>query len=165
MASAIVHIYPSLVPFTDFKVMEQNGVQIITEWNNSNPQPTQDQIDSAWFEIYKKYKKDYLDGQCDLATMGGFTSNALGTVHTYPSDFQAMVYFTATLNRFTNDPAFTSANQKTIDSGYLPHTKAQFVQVFNDGHQYGEDQITKLNKLKADVDVATTTGQVDEIKW
>lgn len=172
---AIMHIYPQLVPFQDFSVFQDaTGTQTV-KWNNNNTQPTQAQLDSAWFEVLKKQKKDELDAKCDAIIMSGFTSSALGTAHTYPSDFQAMVFFNATINRFNNDSTFTTANQKTVDAGYLAHTKTQFIQVFNDGHAFGESQIAHLNSLKAQVDAityssdpttqATNQSNLDAITW
>lgn len=168
-ALAIMHIYPQLNPDVDFNVFQDaTGTQTVN-WKNSNPQPTQVQLDSAWFEVLKKIKKDELDASFDTTMAGGFTSAALGVSHTYPSDLQAMIFFNATLNRFTNDSTFTSVNQKTLDGGYLAHAKTQFIQVFNDGHAFGIQQDTKLANLKAKVDALTyptnTEADIDAITW
>jgi XkdW protein len=165
LATAVTHIYPHLTPFVDFRVIDDGNGQEIVDWTATEQIPTEAELDAAWLEIYKKYKKDLLDGECDLAIMSGFTSSALGTAHTYPSDFQAMVYYNATMHRIANDPTFTVIKQKTLDAGYLDHTREQFIQVFNEGHEYGETQVTKLNGKKADVDLATSPEMVDAVQW
>jgi hypothetical protein len=168
-ASSIIQIYPSLVPFVDFKVVEQNGVQTITEWNNPNPQPTQDQIDSAWFEVCKQLKKDDLSQLCNAAITGGFKSSALGIEHVYPCDDEAQRNFNTTINRFLIDPNYTSTGFKTLDAGYLSHTKSQFFQVFCDGHNGGFSYILHLNDLKAKIDKLSyptnTEDDLNNIAW
>jgi hypothetical protein len=113
----------------------------------------------------KAAKKAQLSASFDATMASGFTSSALGVSHNYPSDLQAMIFFNATMNRFGNDSTFTTVNQKTLDAGYLAHTKAQFFQVFNDGHAFGVAQDTKLANLKAQVDAATTVSAVNAITW
>jgi hypothetical protein len=131
-------------------------------------------VDSAWVEsetdatllqYAKDAKKAELNKKCDLTIMGGFTSSALGAPHTYSSVLTDEIWYNATKNRFDIDATFTSVDWKTIDAGYLTHTKAQFQQVFIDGHAYGNNQIAKLNNLKAQVDSATTQTDVEGIVW
>lgn len=122
-------------------------------------------INPATLDSLKSQKKAQLGASFDATMAGGFTSSALGVAHTYPSDLQAMIFFNATMNRFNNDSTFTSVDQKTLDAGYLTHTKAQFIQVFNDGHAFGVMQDTKLANLKAQADAATTVSAVNAITW
>lgn len=123
------------------------------------------ETDANLLQYAKDTKKEELNTKCDLTIMGGFTSLALGVEHTYQSLLVDEVWLNATINRFAIDPNFTTVNYKTIDSGYLSHTKAQFEQVFIDGHMFGDSQITKLNNLKAQVDAATTKEELDVITW
>jgi hypothetical protein len=113
----------------------------------------------------KQKKKDDLSVQCNLAIEGNFTSSALGTVHTYPSDGEAQTNFNTECHRFLIDPTYTSCMFKTIDAGYLPHNRDQFFKVFADGHDAGVMQLAKLNKLKSDVDAVTSNPQLDTITW
>jgi hypothetical protein len=131
-------------------------------------------VDGAWVEsetdatllqYVKDAKKAELNMKCDLTIMGGFTSSALGVEHTYQSLLVDEVWLNATINRFAIDPNFTTVNYKTIDSGYLLHTKDQFNQVFIAGHSFGDSQIAKLNSLKAQVDSATDKAGVDAVTW
>lgn len=112
----------------------------------------------------KAVKKTELDNSFNETLISGFTSNALGTLHSYPCDLQAMIFFNATFNRFQNDTTFTTVKQKTLDAGYLDHDKTQFMQVFNDGHAFGVTQDTKLAQLKADVDAVTITTDLNQAK-
>lgn len=116
-------------------------------------------------EYMKEQKNKQLEKQCDATIMGGFPSNALGASHTYQSMLIDEIWLNSTIHRFNIDPNFTTVNYKTIDAGYLPHTKEQFFQVFIDGHAWGDNQITKLNQLKAQVAAATDQAGLDAITW
>lgn len=113
----------------------------------------------------KSAKLEELKTKCAEVIQSGFTSTALGTSHTYPSDPTSMIYFNATHNRFQSDATFTQVNWQTIDSGYLVHTKAQFEQAYHDGHQFGIDQEAHLAQLITDLLSATTVDAVNAITW
>lgn len=117
------------------------------------------------FNAAKQRKKDELSQKCNEVISSGFPSSALGVQHTYPSDEEAQRNFNTIMNRFLIDSTFTNVNFKTLDAGYQSHTKAQFYQVFTDGHNYGEQQIVHLNDLKTQVDAATTIDAVNAITW
>lgn len=113
----------------------------------------------------KESKLVELDEKCNQVIMGGFSSSALGEQHTYQSMILDEIWFNSTINRFSVDPNFTSVNYKTIDAGYLLHTKEQFIQAFVDGHTFGDSQIMKLNTLKDQVNNATTVEDLEKITW
>jgi hypothetical protein len=51
-ALCIKHIYPGIDEQKDFIIKQPNeGVQIIDEWNYSEPIPTDQQLLNAWYEI------------------------------------------------------------------------------------------------------------------
>lgn len=117
----------------------------------------------------RQNKKDELSKKCNEAIISGFTSSALGTVHTYPSDEEAQRNFNSELHMFNIDPNYTSLF-KTLDAGYLSHTKSQLLQVFSDGHIFKVNQLSRLNGplpngLKAKVDAAITVDDVNAITW
>lgn len=110
-------------------------------------------------------KIDELKTKCAEVIQGGFTSSALGTAHTYPSDPTSMIYFNATYNRFNADATFTSVDWQTTDAGYLTHTKAQFQQAFHDGHDFGIQQEEHMKQLVANVMTAPDVPSVKAISW
>jgi hypothetical protein len=143
----------------------------ITKWDLPDQQPTNEEVEAYWnanqLEILdsKSKKKSVLSEQCNTAIVSGFKSSALGVEHTYPSDMEAQANFNTIMNRFIIDSNFTSVAFKTLDAGYLSHTKGQFFQVFEDGHNYGAQQIQHLNELKVQVDSAQTQADLDAITW
>lgn len=145
---------------------------IVEGWNIPLAKPKWD--GTQWVEgkpvsdilsVVKSVKLEELKTKCAEVIQSGFTSTALGTSHTYPSDPTSMIYFNATHNRFQSDATFTQVNWQTIDSGYLVHTKAQFEQAYHDGHQFGIDQEAHLAQLITDLLSATTVDAVNAITW
>lgn len=165
----IKEMYPN-ADLSNIEIMGYpDGTWKITKWNLTDLQPTNQDVENYWdahgLEYLKSQKIQELNQQCDAAIMGGFTSNALGVTHTYQSMLTDEIWFNSTLHRFNIDPNFTTVQYKTVDAGYLPHTKEQFQQVFIDGHAWGDSQITKLNNLKNQVNATTTEADLDAIVW
>lgn len=162
-------MFPTATDNDFLVVVDGVGNWSITEWKLPEQKPSNTDVENYWntnmMDYYKPLKKSELDNQCDLAIMGGFTSSVLGEPHQYQSMVIDEIWFNSTINRFSVDPNFTTVNYKTIDAGYLPHTKEQFFRVFIDGHNYGDSQISKLNGLKAQVEAATTKEELDAIEW
>ena len=113
----------------------------------------------------KNTKIGELSTKCDTAIVNGFSSSALTTAHTYPSDDKAQSYLGDAIKRMELDSTVTSVNFKTLDAGFLTHTLPQLQQVFKDGFDFGQAQITKYNQLKAQVEAATTVDGVNAIVW
>jgi hypothetical protein len=102
--------------------------------------------------------------KCNETLVGGFQSSALGSPHTYASDDIAQANFDATANRLQRRTDITSVNWNT-DAGYLPHTRDQFFQVYDDGYEFKESTWSKFFILESQVKSATTVDQVNAITW
>lgn len=167
---ALKQKYPNIDKSQYELMVDAAGNFSITKWNVAGtPKPSITDLENYYntnmLDYFKTQKKSELQAQRDTAVYSGFTSSALGTSHQYLSDPTSMAYYMATMLRFTNDPTFSSINWWTIDAGYLAHTKAQFIQLFNDAHQFGLDQDEQLAKLNADVDAAKTPDAINAITW
>lgn len=121
------------------------------------------------FQIYQNQKIAQLAAIYEQTLANGFTSSALGVAHTYPADTEARNNFNVTVLRFLTDPTYTTTNFKTLDAGFLAHTKDQFFQVFADGHNFGIQQNTHYNQKKAAVLALSyptnTKADIDGITW
>lgn len=169
LTQIILHMYPNAVPNVDFRVLYENGGSTITVWNLTQPQPTEDEAIQLSAQVAlantKMTKKSDLSQQCNQAIVAGFTSSALGQAHTYPSDEEAQRNFNSEINKFVIDSTYTTSLFKTLDAGYLPHSKDQLFQVFSDGHASRVAQLAQLNQLKAQVDAVQTQADLDKITW
>lgn len=167
---ALIQMFPTVNP-SQYEILgNEDGTFTITKWLSDTPKPSVEDVINYWnstgmLDYLRKQKKDELDSKCDETIMSGFSSTALGTSHTYSSVLVDEIWYNATINRFNVDATYTSVQWKTIDSGYLAHTKEQFTQVFIDGHTWGDNQIAKLNNLKSQVSAATTEAELDAIVW
>lgn len=97
----------------------------------------------------------------------GFTSNALGTPHMYPSS-------AVELQALSQAVTEAMAEQSTVnvwcqDSsgnwGYVPHTAAQVVQVQQDWQTFRRSKQQELMQLVGQVKAAATVAAVQAVKW
>ncbi|NQX68075.1 hypothetical protein HQN90_18280 [Paenibacillus alba] len=115
-------------------------------------------------EDAKTQKIKQLNEFCNAAILAGFTSNALGTQHSYDFDYDAQINLGDMLNAITagvvSEPVIWKA------SG-LPqaHTFAQFKEVFGEGLTHKNTNIGKYWVLKAQVEAATTSEEIEAVKW
>lgn len=54
IALAILHLFPAADPFRDFRVEDDGGGPILKAWNLTGPQPTEQQLESAWVQVQAK---------------------------------------------------------------------------------------------------------------
>ncbi|UKS30142.1 hypothetical protein LOZ80_14865 [Paenibacillus sp. HWE-109] len=105
-----------------------------------------------------------LNVACNAAILAGFTSNALGSPHTYDFDYDAQINLGGMLNAITAGIVTGAIVWKA--SG-LPesHTVAQFKTVFADGLAHKNALIGHFWTLKAAVLAAQSTEEIDAIVW
>lgn len=163
-------MYPNINK-SQYEIMQTaDGTIQITRWDPTDvPKPSDSDVVNYWntqmMDYFRSQKKAELSQQCNQAIIAGFSSSALGVAHTYPSDEEAQRNFHSELDRLNYDPNYTASSFKTLDAGYLSHTKAQLIQVFVDGHTYGRQQIAHLNTLKSQIDAAQTQTDLNAITW
>lgn len=116
-------------------------------------------------DVVKEAKIAQLNQACFLAITEGFQSDALGVIHSYPSDTEAQNNLSFAIKRLELEPDGATVDFKTLDAGYLPHTLLQLNEVFKDGFDYGQAQIIKYNQLKSQVNAAITNEEVDSFNW
>lgn len=112
-----------------------------------------------------------LSASCASAIVSGFSSSALGSAHTYPSqpNDQSNLIGAATASQSPTLPAGWTCNFWCADStgawALRAHTAAQIQQVLADGVAAREALSTKLAALVAQVEAATTVAAVQSIVW
>jgi len=104
---------------------------------------------------------------CDKAITGGFTSSALGAVHTYQSEQIDQLNLIGVVIAGA-DSMFKCGvvnADKTITWNYVMHTIAQLKQVLVDGKEHKLALLQKANTLKVQVAEATTVEEIEVIVW
>lgn len=111
------------------------------------------------------YKTDTILGlsqSCEADIISGFTSNALGTAHTYQSDRDDQLNLIGMVSASMDD-YFKCFDGTVWD--YKLHTALQFKQVLIDGKNTKLTALQKFNTLKEQVLSATTKTVIDLIVW
>ena len=110
----------------------------------------------------KTSKLTSLNTFCEAAIVGGFTSSALGSEHTYQSDRDDQVNLMGLVTA-GNDDVLKCFDGYTWN--WKQHTVSQLKKVFNDGAAFKKEQLIKANTLKAQIEAASANEELDGIVW
>lgn len=119
----------------------------------------------------KKLKVVELTNNCKDAITGGYTSAALGSVHTYPSqpNDQANMVASVTDSLLPNlSSSWTTKFWCADEAGtwaFRAHTAAEIQQAGQAGKAFIQSQQEKLETLTQQVNAATTKKAVAAITW
>ena len=108
---------------------------------------------------------------CAKAITSGFSSSALGSLHTYPSKITDQQNISANVlaSLLPGIASTWTTLQICQDSAgawaYLPHTAAQIQQVAVDMKAWIQSCIAKKATLEASIAAATTNDQVEAVLW
>lgn len=172
----ITHLYPQAVPLTDFIVQDDSDGSgpYIAQWNLEAAQPTEEELQTAWEAMQptpesqvasaKLSKTAELNSACNAAILSGFTSNALGSNHTYDFDYEAQTNLNAMLNAIIADLVSEPIIWKASNL-LQPHTIEQFKSLFTDSLTHKVTNINKYWELKTAVTAANSMEGVASISW
>ena len=142
--------------------------------NNNIQSYTQAQIDAVALASDRAAQSAIVYKACADAITGGFTSSALGSPYTYPSNTTDQQNLAANVLSSLLPAAQVSgwttpqvcATQATPPVwAYLPHTGAQIQQVGNDGKAWIMSCLLKNKSLQDQIQLATTSAAVQVIAW
>jgi hypothetical protein len=145
----------------------------IAVWNIDAPQPTEEELQVAWedmntvsLEQYKEDKIHLLSGLCQSEILADFTSDALGSTHTYGFDQYDQINLQAIGVNLAIDPDLVSVDWKTRESVVLVHhTREQIIQVIKDAATHQKSAQYKYLNLKYEIQEAPDKATVDTINW
>jgi hypothetical protein len=164
IALAIMQIYPDIQPIENFIVRDDSDGrgQYIDLWAFTEPQPTQEQLQSAWLEVVRTTKLSELNNSCESAIIGGFVG---ANGHTYQFDYKDQDNLTQQMLFLVSDQTLTSVLWKTEDKGIISHTRSEFLQVCTDANNWKRSQMGKYWQLEAQVKGSTTEETINSIVW
>lgn len=176
MIAAIQKLFPGAQFQVDFTIKVTSGTATLLTWNNAlGTQPTQDQMQTALDGVqlagYKQQQISLIAAASITAQTSGFTSSALGSEYSYPSDLQdqANLNAVATSSTFPIQPAGATyafwCTSSTGVSGFVSHTAAQIQRVGMDGLAAIMAQKAKQWDLTQQIAAATTVAAVQAIVW
>jgi hypothetical protein len=176
LASTITYIYPNLVPFVDFRVMSENGVQKIVEWNASEAKPTQYQLDRAWsnyvsginsIDVIRQKKIDELDNACKNAILANFKATLNGIEYEFTYDNEAQNRFNGIGILFLGGQ-ITSIPWTAYQNGErvrITLTKDDFNVISLAALKHQNDNVSKYSDLFVKVNNTISPDDVNQITW
>lgn len=143
----------------------------ICKWNGTQMVDRTQDIDYL-LPIAKAKKIAELQQSMSDAIEQPFQSSALGSVRTYSYSSKsvngmpsAQENFRGKMLQLYADSTITTVNWYTLENGFEPHTRDQFLQVERDGGIHQENAQMKYYPLEAQVNAATTVDAVNAIVW
>jgi hypothetical protein len=116
-------------------------------------------------------KAKQISSLCEAEITAGFESNALGTIHTYPSDRDDQLNLSGTIQRSmmagvlpTDTFAFLCKNSSN-EWGYVFHTPLQIQKVGEDAYLHILNARVKNATLQGQINNCTTQAELDLIVW
>jgi hypothetical protein len=134
--------------------------QAISAWEALTPLPP---TDTEVLATAKTERIAAINTACAAAITGGFTSSALGALHTYDSEETDQINLIGAVSLGIDMP-YKCADAAGIKAFRL-HTAAQLKQVAIDGATVKLAALEKASALKARVVAAGTVGEVEVVVW
>ncbi len=166
MIDELLYIYPDLdVEVTVIVQDDGNGNgPVIVQWNDPRPQPTQAELDAAELPAAQQAKILQLKSSCKNAIESGFTSSALGSVHTYDSALPQDQTNLLGAVMAGIDLMYTCIDSNNVKQQKL-HTAAQMQTLYADAMTHVQAAKGRFYARKAEVEAATTLSAVDGVVW
>lgn len=164
LCATILHLYPNAKPFNDFILRDDSDGRgaYINGWNLSTPQPTEEELQTAWIEVLKGQKIAELKNACDGSIAQGFTATN-GHTYQYTTVDQANINKQLTL--LLLNTAIASVDWNTVDVGIVTHTRDEFIALATDASNHERNNIGKLWQLEANVNSAVDENSINSIVW
>lgn len=106
-----------------------------------------------------------LNTSCNQTILGGFPSSCSGVEHQYKFDMEYQGNITQQGVMLTLDPTITVVMWPTSDTGVLPHTREQFIQLCKEAQDWKGTNIYRYFGLKAQVEACTEIEEVEALVW
>ena len=114
-------------------------------------------------EQYKSYKINELKNTCQENIYIGFISQLNN--HTYRTNNDDQINFLGKYNQIMSDNTITNVMWKTEDVGYIEHTRADWLSIYNEALTAKEQKLFHYEQLRQQVSACTTKEEVEAIVW
>lgn len=171
LEKAILCIHPDAAVHEDFViVIGDDGEHVIQQWNyDKYPEmPTQEQLDAAWVDAYRKIKFQEFNEICNKEILGYFEAAVDSVAYLFSFDVDAQSNFNGTLSFFTKglitEVEWTAHRNGKAERIILNET--QFLEVVKAAFAHKESKVKHLrNVLEPKIKAATTAEEVEGITW
>ncbi len=162
LARALIYLFPNTCMMKDILVRDDGEGAYIDQWNISDPQPTQEQLDQAWIEVVRKDKLNELDEACENDILSGFIAS---NGHHYGFSYKDQINFNEQDAILTRNPSIDTIYWKTDDIGPIPHTREEWYAVVDDVAVSKLGKIARYWQLKVYVLSLNSESEINAIHW
>jgi len=110
----------------------------------------------------KTLKKQMLSVQCEEEVLKGFVSS---NGHTYRTNRDDQMNLMAQKDYLNTHPEEAEVMWKTVDAGYVKHTREEWLKVYEEGFQDKKKKLFLYDTLCHKVDTAVTDEELVLITW
>jgi len=175
IAQVIMYLFPQADPLSDFLIQDDSDGKgpYIAQWNLEADKPTEEALQAAW-DAMQPTEADLLDAEkakkmaeiqsAVSIALQTFTSDTLGTVHTYLSGITDMLLLESE-DRFMQSMDWDQKDilWYTIENGDTDHTKDQIHKLYLDGRAAVQRKKYTARDLAAQVMAAEDSAAVNAI--
>ncbi|MEH7116051.1 hypothetical protein V7128_01330 [Neobacillus vireti] len=120
------------------------------------------EINEEILSQFKSLKIDNLNRTCDVKIELGFLSS---NGHFYRTTRDDQINMMGQKDKLNEDATISEVQWKTEDSGYVTHTREDWLKVYREAFNYKETQIFKYNSLKQQVLNCKNIDEINAIQW
>jgi hypothetical protein len=170
---SIKQLYPDIND-EDFVLYDDGSGARILRWYSTQPQPTQDELNSAWADAVLKSAKDEklkeLNSKCSQTILGNFPYVVNGITYYFPNDATAQTNFDKFYITFRDGLATSPEKFTCYDTNgnvcRLPFDQSTFPDLYKAHCMHIAMNVSKFrDTLQPQVESATTIDEVNAITW
>jgi hypothetical protein len=114
-------------------------------------------------EQYKSFKIDTLSKKCKEDIYKGFISQLNG--HFYRTNTDDQLNFLGKFNQLISGESIATVMWKTEDSGYIEHSRSDWLTIYNEALTAKEQKLFKYDQLRDQVNACATKEEVEAVVW
>jgi hypothetical protein len=113
-------------------------------------------------DYHKQIKLSAVNKKCEEVIVKGFTSS---NGHTYRTNRDDQINMIGQKDAISDNSTITTVDWKTEDSGYITHSREEWMNVYTEAFTHKKTQLMKYNSLKESIANATTHDEIIAIVW
>jgi hypothetical protein len=152
-------------PFDPFYFVAPYSIEerfIRPRYNRTLSMFVEGEINEEILNQFKQLKIDNLNRICDEKIEAGFTSS---NGHQYRCTRDDQINMMGQKDKLNEDETITEVQWKTEDSGYIVHTREEWLSVYREAFAHKEQQIFKYNQLKHQVLGCVNLEEINAVVW
>jgi hypothetical protein len=145
---------------SSFSIIDMNNFIVFVA--NKKGMAYTDVTNDTLLDYHKEIKISYFSDLCEENIVKGFVST---NGHTYRTNRDDQVNMIGQKDELNVDETIDTVFWKTEDSGYISHTKEQWLTIYTEAFKHKKTILFKYNALKQQILEATTEEELVAIVW